>query len=248
MMAGSRLPIEILVEIAGEIADVNTLYDLSVVSRTWHQVVQPLLYCSIPFQDMPLIRPQLQLLLKTLERNQHLASFVRDVKLTSYGRVRSLARSDFYAEIARLVHQSSNLTSLEVTDSSIEDHELPGILENCTSLVELSLAGCYNITSNGIIKALSLLKNVQRLKLSAVATRLDDNCLCGIVKMCPLLEDLDLWNTSVARSRVSYIMKLATRLRSLNLPQGRKITDLEMRDIMNEKPSYLTITACNRCQ
>ncbi|KAI9091279.1 hypothetical protein DFS34DRAFT_670255 [Phlyctochytrium arcticum] len=128
--------------------------------------------------------------------------------------------------------------------SLFSDHNLLGIVEKCGSLEELDLSGCHKITPKGIVKILPFLKNVRKLDVRALP--INDNCLYDIAKMCPLLEDLDLWGTRVTRTGVSSMMKGATKLTPLNLSQSRIISSSDMEAIKKDKPPHLTITTLGR--
>ncbi|KAI9094309.1 hypothetical protein DFS34DRAFT_595693 [Phlyctochytrium arcticum] len=241
-MAGSRLPTEILAKIAGEIddEDVKTLLALSSVSHTWHQLSQPTLYRSIYLLDSSGFPSQLQLLLKTVEKKPHLASFIRKLDFSRF-------HAKLFAEIASLASLCANLKRLDLGWTFwIQDPDLLGILEKCKSLEELSIATCCKITSKGFIKALPFLKNLRKLDLHDV-TAFDLDCYCEIAKMCPLLEYLDLGNTSAERTKVLAIMALATNLKFLDLWSiYKEITPSDMRAILKGRPSHLTI-AVNGC-
>ncbi|KAI9094310.1 hypothetical protein DFS34DRAFT_651996 [Phlyctochytrium arcticum] len=242
-MAGSRLPAEILANIAGEIDDDlddddrETFLALSSVSHTWHQLAQPHLYRSITFRDSSRLPSQLQLLSRTVEEKPHLASFIRKLGFTSF-------HAKLFAEIASLASLCANLKRLDLRwGFRVQDPDLLGILEKCRPLEELRIASCEEITSKGFIKALPFLKNLRKLDLSGV-WNLDDDCLCEIAKMCPLLEDLDLRWTAFTPTGLWSIMELATTLTSLNLSRNR-INDWEIIAIMEGKPPHLTITVCD---
>ncbi|KAI9094347.1 hypothetical protein DFS34DRAFT_595728 [Phlyctochytrium arcticum] len=236
-MAGSRLPIETMAVIAGEIDDVKTLRDLSSVSLAWHQVTQSMRYRSIAFRASLGFRSQIQLLLRTLKKNPQLGGFVQELKVRGHGsnhpQNHPAYNADFYAEMGSLASLCPNVTRLDLSSFIIEDQDLMGILENSC---------CLGITSNGFVKVLPFLKNLRKLDVSV--DNLDDKCFCEISQMCPLLEDLSLWFTSVTRTGLSSIMELATNLKSLNLPLSYRTRLSEMEAIMKEKPRHLTIAIC----
>ncbi|KAI9094827.1 hypothetical protein DFS34DRAFT_224593 [Phlyctochytrium arcticum] len=175
----SRLPTELLAKIAGDINDDETLRALSTVSHAWNQVAQPLLFRSIDFRTARHSPSQVQLLLKTLGRKTKLASSVRELRLVG-------TKLDF----------NSCLT--------MKDGDLLAIVEKCKSLDDLSIAMCDKITSTGFGKILPYLTNVRKLNIADIA-KLDDDYLRDIAKMCPLLENLDVWRTSVTRTGISSI-------------------------------------------
>ncbi|KAI9094305.1 hypothetical protein DFS34DRAFT_242653 [Phlyctochytrium arcticum] len=244
-MANSRLPTEILAKIVDEIDDTKTLLALSFISHAWHQVVQSVLYRSIKLWNVNRVRPQLQLLLRTLENKPQLANFVRELKVRGFSQSATTASRisrEVYAEISSFASQCPNLARLTLRSCmQMGDQDLLGIVEKCTSLEELSIAGCCMISSKGLSMILPFLKNVRKLDLAEVLN-LGDDGLCDIPKMCPLLEDLDLWRTRATPPGVSSIMKLSPKLVSLNLSKQCGINRLEMRALKNEKPSHLTIT------
>ncbi|KAI9094346.1 hypothetical protein DFS34DRAFT_665260 [Phlyctochytrium arcticum] len=124
-------------------------------------------------------------------------------------------------------------------------HDLLGIVEKCGSLEELSIDRCHAITGKALVKVLPFLQNLRKLDVTELST-VDDDCLRGIAKMCPLLEDLVVRGTSITKSGVSFIMEHAINLTSLNLSQCYKIKDSELRAILKGKPPHLTIIASDR--
>ncbi|KAI9088830.1 hypothetical protein DFS34DRAFT_268007 [Phlyctochytrium arcticum] len=126
----------------------------------------------------------------------------------------------------------------------MKDEDLLDMVGKCRSLEELSIASCEQISSQGLGKVLLSLTNLRKLDVAGVY-KLDDDCFRDIAKMCPLLEDLDLWSTSVTRTGVSSVMELAPKLATLNLSQSSKIDDSEMDAIMNAKPPHVKITHYN---
>ncbi|KAI9094384.1 hypothetical protein DFS34DRAFT_652069 [Phlyctochytrium arcticum] len=70
----------------------------------------------------------------------------------------------------------------------------------------------------------------------------DIDCYCEIAKMCPLLEYLDLGRMGRGQTEVLAIMALATNLKFLDLSDcSEEITPSDMRDILKERPSHLSI-------
>ncbi|KAI9094859.1 hypothetical protein DFS34DRAFT_627469 [Phlyctochytrium arcticum] len=120
--------------------------------------------------------------------------------------------------------------------------DLLAIVEKCGSLEELSIASCYEMTSEGLGKALPFLKNLRKLDLWELEN-LNDRCFHAIAKLCPLLEDLNLRETLVMRDGVTTILKFATNLKFLNLSQCSSLHKTALEAIMKEKPPHLEITA-----
>ncbi|KAI9088854.1 hypothetical protein DFS34DRAFT_639845 [Phlyctochytrium arcticum] len=243
MMAGSKLPTEVLEKIAGKIEYYETLLALSSVSHTWHQIVHSRLYTSIAFWSNRRTPGRLQLLLKTLAENPQLGSSVRHLELCWTFQSSNEICTAFYAQIISLTSFCPNLTSLDYTSLLITDEALLGTLENCRSLKGLRIAECCRITSKGILKMLPLLVNLRNLHVPNVLN-FDDDCLSGVAKMCPLLEDLDLQCTPVTRTGLSSLMELATNLKSLNLSECYGRLNSKLRAIMEEKLSRLTFSVC----
>ncbi|KAI9088831.1 hypothetical protein DFS34DRAFT_268000 [Phlyctochytrium arcticum] len=251
----SSLPTELLAKIAGQVNEeeqdealdpgrrvFETLLALSTVSHAWNQVTQPLIYRSIAIRDSDRFPRQLEILLHTLESKPRLASLVRELtfELWSSGVV---ASKDLFAQVARIASLSQNLTRLDLGSCwSMEDDDLLKIVEKCRSLEELSIATCEKISSGGLRKVLPFLTNLRKLDVAELF-RIDDECLRDIVRACPLLEDLDLWKTSVTSTGVLSIVDLAAKLASLNLSPSGEPHDSEMETMRIKKPPHFKITA-----
>ncbi|KAI9088844.1 hypothetical protein DFS34DRAFT_639967 [Phlyctochytrium arcticum] len=115
------------------------------------------------------------------------------------------------------------------------------MVEKCQSIEELSIGGCYKLTSTGFGKVLPFLKNVRTLNV-AHNSQLDDACFRDIAKSCPLLEKLNLQRTRVTQTGVLSILELAAKLTSLDLSHCRKIGDSVMKTLLKEKPPHVTLT------
>ncbi|KAI9088856.1 hypothetical protein DFS34DRAFT_698400 [Phlyctochytrium arcticum] len=118
--------------------------------------------------------------------------------------------------------------------------ELREILETCRSLDKLALVDCAAISHNSFIKVLPL-QNLRKLDVKDVSG-FDDDCLHGIAKMCPLLEDFTFGYTGLTPIGMSSFLDLATNVKSLNLSRCCRISPSEMEVILNKKPPHLTIT------
>ncbi|KAI9093535.1 hypothetical protein DFS34DRAFT_267716 [Phlyctochytrium arcticum] len=252
----SSLPTELLAKIAREIYEdeleaallaetvSKTLRALSTVSRAWNQVAQSLLYRSIAIRESDGFVCQLQFLLQTLESKPQLASVVRELTFQVRG-TRMLTGKDeyYYSQIARIASCCPNLTRLDLGSCrSMGDNELLSIVQNCRPLHELSISACENVTSGGLGKVLPFLTNLRKLDVAGVL-KIDDECLRDIVRTCPLLEDLDMWKTSITPTGVLSIVELTAKLAFLNVSPFGELNEAEMETIRIQRPPDFKITS-----
>ncbi|KAI9094860.1 hypothetical protein DFS34DRAFT_627471 [Phlyctochytrium arcticum] len=250
MTVGSRLPIEVLARIASEIYEDDdqddqdaTLFALCTVSRAWNQVAQPFLFRSLHFHLSKGVSSRNVLLRAVLLQEPRLGRWVQEIKIRSKGSGQYKREADHFRDIAHLVSLCPNLKKLDLTSCwELLDQDLLAIVESCKSLEELSIAICHKITNEGFGKALPLLKGLRKLSVWSVE-KLNDTSLVAIAKLCPLLEGLNLRETSVTRAGVSSLMEFATKLTSVNLSQCSRIKKSEIAAIKKEKPSQLKIMA-----
>ncbi|KAI9092916.1 hypothetical protein DFS34DRAFT_688016 [Phlyctochytrium arcticum] len=199
------------------------LIALSTVSYACNHVAQPRLYRTICFDNTHRVPSHLQLLLRALGQKPQLGGSVREINLKSYGL--------FYTEGTQVWEEIARVTSL--SPNLLNDQAFLGILRSCTSLEELAMSMCRSITSQGLRNVLPFLKHLRKLDVS-YCSKIDDDCIRDIPRLCPLIEDLDLWVTSVTRTGMSFLLERAG------------IWDSDMQAILDEKPPHVRITCYDR--
>lgn len=137
--------------------------------------------------------------------------------------------------IAAVAEQYTDLQTLRLHLFGIKDISIKRIVDKCTQLKTLYLAGCRNITDSGILVVARNCPLLESIDLSHCKRVTDESCV-ALAESCPHL-------TSVSFSHCSYVTDIGVSALSTHCPD---LTALHL-----SKCGFLCehtfITAINRC-
>ncbi|KAK6912274.1 hypothetical protein RJ641_024367 [Dillenia turbinata] len=148
------------------------------------------------------------------------------------------------------VVSAKNLQSLELSRMAISDHLLDLIAASCLPLKSFALSHCFNSTAFGVFSILraypllvylnlegahfltdrlisdwsDCLPDLRSIKLS-YCWKLTNSTLFILASHCPLLEEIEMGQTSLGKENFDVVRGRSYSIRSLKLPQNEYLDD-----------------------